>query len=630
MRRALVIVILSLFFLPAPAPAAGVRHKILYVNSYHLGYDWSADVTAGVRSVLEGRGDIELRTVFMDTKRHKSEAFKKKAALEVKRIIDLWQPEVVITADDNAARYLIVPYYLGSSIPFVFCGLNWDASVYGFPAENVTGMVEVNLFPQLVEALRPYARGDRIGIISSDTLSERKEVDNVTKRFGAGRDIAVRFVKSVSEWEKAFLALQEQADMLVIGECQSVAGYDLQRLKRFVLDNTRIPTGAVQRGMEDLALMTFAKVGEEQGEYAARTALAILGGARPADFPLVTNKRARIYLNMPLARAMGIRFPVEMVATAHLISGKRKKLLYVNSYHRGYAWSDGIEAGLLRALKIKRSANGYDTSRSPVEFRAVYLDSKRRKNGKQIRRAALAAKRVIEEWKPDIVVTSDDNAVKYLLVPYFRNAAIPFVYCGVNWDASVYGLPFANTTGMVEVKPVRETLALLKKYARGGRIGYIGANNLSNRRNVRNFRKIIQSPFTDGKLVEDFARWRSEYLRLQDTVDMILWMTPVGIKGWKAEEAKRFILSKTRIPSGGTSDHHIPYTLLGRVAIAGEQGWWAGNTALRILAGTQPASIAPVTNQRSRLYLNMELARRLKIKFPMELIKEATFVGEEK
>jgi hypothetical protein len=317
------------------------------------------------------------------------------------------------------------------------------------------------------------------------------------------------------------------------------------------------------------------------------------------------------------------------LANAHLISGKRKKLLYVNSYHSGYAWSDGIEAALLKALKIKKGRDGsYDTTRSQVDFETFRMDTKRHHLEKFKRRAALRAKAIIDSWKPDIVVISDDNAVKYLLVPYYRNSAIPFVYCGINWDAGVYGLPFANTTGMVEVKPVRQTLTLLRRYAHGNRLGYVGAKNLSNEKNLWAFEKIIDRPFTDGALVETFSQWQAEYLRLQKTVDMLLWLEAEGVSGWGSAKAKRFILANTRVPSGGTSDHHAPYTLLGRVNLSEEQGWWAGNTALRILSGTAPDAIPPVTNNNSRLYLNMKLARKLNIKFPMELIRKASFVEE--
>ena len=43
----------------------------------------------------------------MNTKRRKGEADKKQAALQAKASIEEWQPDVVITADDNAALRII-------------------------------------------------------------------------------------------------------------------------------------------------------------------------------------------------------------------------------------------------------------------------------------------------------------------------------------------------------------------------------------------------------------------------------------------------------------------------------------------------------------------------------------------
>ncbi len=171
-----------------------------------------------------------------------------------------------------------------------------------------------------------------------------------------------------------------------------------------------------------------------------------------------------------------------------------------------------------------------------------------------------------------------------------------------------------------------ETVELMKKYAKGDRLGFMGAESLSAHKDIDNYMKSLGVNFSDGKLVATFDEWQTEYLRLQDSVDMILWTNPIGIKGWNSKLATDFILANTKIPTGGTSDSNMRFALLGKVKIAAEQGWWAGKTALRILAGTSPADIPITTNKESRLYLNMELAKRLGIKFPMELIEEATFL----
>ena len=307
----------------------------------------------------------------------------------------------------------------------------------------------------------------------------------------------------------------------------------------------------------------------------------------------------------------------------------KARLLYVNSYHSGYRWSDDIEKGLLKALDINRTADGtLDESRSGVEIRIYRMDTKLNPSENFKRRAALAAKQIIDTWHPDVVVTSDDNAAKYLIVPYYKNAAIPFVFCGLNRDASLYGFPVANVTGMIEVAPLRETVAILSTYARGARIGYIGADEFTNRKTLPHQERALGRPYTDGALVATFDDWKREYLRLQDAVDILIWLNPIGIAGWDPPAAIRFIHANTTIPSGCSGDTTIPYVLLAQTGIAEEQGWWAGKTALDILAGRDPADIPITRNKESRIYLNMRLAARLGIKFPVELIERATFLEE--
>jgi hypothetical protein len=183
---------------------------------------------------------------------------------------------------------------------------------------------------------------------------------------------------------------------------------------------------------------------------------------------------------------------------------------------------------------------------------------------------------------------------------------------------------------MVEVNPILETIEMLKPYAKGDRIGYIGANVLSEEKELGYFTDIFKIKFTGGSLVNDFDEWKAEYVKLQKTVDMIIWLTPYGIHGWNDELADQFILENSKIPSGGTGDNNIRFALLGKVKIAEEQGWWAGKTALRILEGTSPKDIPVAENKESKIYLNMELANEMGIKFPIELIEKATFLEEQR
>ena len=293
-----------------PVKASYQGKKILFINSYHTGYAWSDGIVHSIKRTLVNTG-VELKQFEMDTKRNPSEDYKKDAALRAKIIIEELKPDVVIASDDNASKYLIVPYYKDKELPFVFCGVNWDASDYGFPCSNVTGMIEVQLINQILETLKKYAKGDKIGFIKGDDLSARKESKFFEQRF----DIKLnkRFVKNFREWKKEYLLLQEETHMVLIGNAASISGWNKKEAKSFVEKFTIVPTGNWDEWMKDYAFVTFATMPSEQGEWAARTALELLDGKSAGDIPIVFNKKAKIFRNMPLAKKLNIVLPMKFL-----------------------------------------------------------------------------------------------------------------------------------------------------------------------------------------------------------------------------------------------------------------------------------------------------------------------------
>ncbi len=302
----------------APAP----RKKILYIDSYHPEFAWVQGVTAGIRRNID-TNRFELEIIHLDTKRNQSEAFKKASALRAKAYIEQWKPDVVIASDDNASKYLIVPYFKGHEIPFVFCGINWDASPYGYPFRNVTGMIEVQLISEVKKQLAPYTKGPRIGFIRSKSLSGIKEVMHFERRLNTS--IIKRFPTTVQQWKNDFLSLQKESDLLLMGAV--VALKDLERngsdLEEFVYKNAAIPIGAWDSYMKHYALITISHKAEEQGDWASQTAIRILNGESPENIPIATNHKARVFLNMPLAKKMGIKFPMNLIEQAEML-GERE------------------------------------------------------------------------------------------------------------------------------------------------------------------------------------------------------------------------------------------------------------------------------------------------------------------
>ena len=291
--------------------------KILWVNSYHEGYPWSDGIASGLHEVLDETG-VELKIVQMDTKNNPDEAFGQAAGVKIKAEIEAFQPDVVIASDDNAQKYLVVPFLKGTELPVVFNGVNWDASAYGFPTSNVTGMVEVELPDQLVDLLKAHAQGEQLGYITIDSETERKVVETYNQRFFNGQ-MQPYWVKTQDEFKTAFLAAQQEVDIIFMGNNAGSDKWDEEEMKQFVLRNATVPTGSINDWMAPYSLLTLAKSSKEQGVWAAQAALSIFDGTPVSEIPVVENKKGEMIVNLDLADKLGVVFAPSLLKNALIL-----------------------------------------------------------------------------------------------------------------------------------------------------------------------------------------------------------------------------------------------------------------------------------------------------------------------
>jgi ABC-type uncharacterized transport system substrate-binding protein len=256
----------------------------------------------------------------MDTKRHKDEAYKQHAAKQARDLILSWKPDVVITADDNAAKYVIQPYFKGHQIPFVFCGINWNVDAYGFPYSNTTGMVEVAPIDVLFNKARSIRIGaERAVYLGADTLTEKKNAvrfEKMAKKIGLILDR--RLVSSMAEWLSAYEAAQDY-DFIIIGSNSGINDWKesevVDRLKR----STHSLSLTTHNWMMPYSVLGFTKIPEEHGEWAAKAALAILDGVSPTDIPIVSNRKWEIWVNHSILKVSGLELPDPLVRKAKKI-----------------------------------------------------------------------------------------------------------------------------------------------------------------------------------------------------------------------------------------------------------------------------------------------------------------------
>lgn len=288
--------------------------KIMIVQSYHPGLIGVDGGTRGVKSVLDKTG-VDYRIRYMDTRQNPSEEYKKSIAIEVRDEISRYKPDAVILFDDNAFKYLAMPYYKNASLPIVFGGIDWDISIYDAPYENSTGIISVALITELLEYMKTFTSGDRVAYLGYESLTAKKEIDAYRKILGI--EMSAHYVKSFAEWKTTFLELQDSADIVIhSGLLVSADGWDLSKAEQFVMENVKVPIGTVNEAIMSCAVLGLVKNPEEAGEWTAESALKIIDGAKPADIPVTRTKKGRMVINLEMAKKLNISFDLQILRNA--------------------------------------------------------------------------------------------------------------------------------------------------------------------------------------------------------------------------------------------------------------------------------------------------------------------------
>lgn len=294
------------------------------------------------------------------------------------------------------------------------------------------------------------------------------------------------------------------------------------------------------------------------------------------------------------------------------------KCLYVSSYHKGYEWNDGIERGLEAGLQGKCALSRF------------YMDTNRHTEPEFAKQKALEAKQLIEQSRPDVVIACDDAASIYLVQPYFKDAAVPFVFCGVNWTVKAYGYPYANVTGMIEIAPIKPLMKEVRSLLPNVKSGiYLAADVITQHKEFEENRQayaqggIRMSPV----FVRTLAEWKAAFAAAQKA-DFIVLGTNAGIGDWDSASAHQGVLTSVKKLVVTNYDWMAPFAVLAMTKLAEEQGEWSAHLAETILAGAQAGTLPIVSNRRWQTYVNPEVAGKAGIKLPPRLVHKAMKSGK--
>lgn len=294
-------------------PAEAARYKVLVVMSYDETYPWVQEIKEGIESVLAD--SAETTYFFMDTQHHPEQGPEK--AKEAYALYQQLKPDGVIAADDNAQSMFVVPYLKDKvTTPVMFCGVNAEPEQYGYPAANVSGILErlhttesIILAKQLVPSIETFGYIMRASASAGLVQSQiQQEAESYLAKY-----VTFKTPTTLKEMLTDIEELREQCDLLFVETLLGLPddqGKPLtdEELIPMIMKTFGKPTvGNNVYHVKNGLLCAVIKLGQEQGETAANMLLQAMQGAPLSQLPITKNTKGKRLLNVDTMKALGIK-----------------------------------------------------------------------------------------------------------------------------------------------------------------------------------------------------------------------------------------------------------------------------------------------------------------------------------
>jgi ABC-type uncharacterized transport system substrate-binding protein len=329
LKKTLAFTFILFFGLSLLASLALAQKKVLIVQSYHAEYDWTAGVSNAIISILD-RAGIEHRTFYMDTKRRSGREWKEESGRVAEKEMLAYKPDVVIAVDDDPQQYLVKKYAGNENFQFVFCGMNGEMETYGYPAKNITGILERTYVDQSVKLLSQIAPSIKKAAFIADDSSTASLVIGQIQQKARILPLPIELTSpeqpsTFEQWQKTVQKYERDSSIgaLLIPLYHTVKKADgismtPSDVMEWTVKNTRKPiVGLWPFGPKDGALCAVVVDPKEHGTVAGQMAVAIAGGQKAGDLPVVENKQGHVIINVKTAQDLGIQVPYEILSAAN-------------------------------------------------------------------------------------------------------------------------------------------------------------------------------------------------------------------------------------------------------------------------------------------------------------------------
>ena len=175
---------------------ASQNKEVLLIHSYHKGYAWTDDISSAIEKSFKEHKNIELTTVYMDTKRIDDSIYLDNLAKLYKQQFSNRPFDLIIISDNNAFDFISKYYeYLFKDTPVLFCGINdynKDSleKLYFKDISGVAEAVDVERNFELISKLHPNIKNLLIINDKSITgLAVKKDLTKIIEKYKKEFDI---------------------------------------------------------------------------------------------------------------------------------------------------------------------------------------------------------------------------------------------------------------------------------------------------------------------------------------------------------------------------------------------------------------------------------------------------------
>lgn len=304
--------------------------------------------------------------------------------------------------------------------------------------------------------------------------------------------------------------------------------------------------------------------------------------------------------------------------------GVRKQVLFINSYHPGYKWSDDI----VRALTTTFAESGN------IDLRIEYLDTKRVDSQEYLEEVNRLFQFKYKNAHLDLIMTSDDIALNFVFKyadTLFPNVPVAFV--GANFFDETRLKGYERFTGISEEPDIAGTLDLmLEVHPEVSSIVVVNDTTATGRKVKEIFSELtgrypqIQFEFLEDVTMET-VRQQVSTLSSDSLVLVTVFSRDQAGQFFEYDQFTSIIADASTVPVYGVWDFSLGYGIVGGKLTSGyTEGERVANLAIRILNGEDSSTIPVDRQKQSQFMFDYAVAEKWGIELS-SLPQESTIIN---